>query len=223
MARPRSSIAELERMLRVSDPGSNNLGQYLAEAGEELAVRLGVEAEKLAALAALPDEKIAPMLEQLLEHRASERAAGHHADVQEISLAAAQRLGATAHWTNDVAAVDVRLLLGELLLDTSRSYILFDAHGLCVEFQVSLPRSLLVNVAKELGRRPDLIASIDAQGLHFRWNQERGGLNFFSRWVPTSEAMNVLYVTIPLPIVKSQRVPARSGWFAELLSEVAVA
>jgi hypothetical protein len=223
MAKPRSSIAELERLLRVTEPSSNNLGQYLAEAGEELAARLGVGAEKLAALVALPDEKIAPLLEQLLEHRASERTAAHQADVRAVAMSAAQQLGATAVWTNDVAAIAVGLLLGELLLDTSKSYILFDAHGLCVEFQVSLPRSLLVNVAKEIGRRPDLIAGIDEQGLHLRWNRGRGGFNFISQSVPASEAMNVLYVNIPPPVVRSQRVPVRGGWFAEVLSEVALA
>lgn len=223
MARPRSSIAELERMLRVAEPGANNLGQYLAEAGEELAIRLGIAAEKLGSLVALPDEKIAPMLEQLLEHRASERTAAHQAEVHNAAMSAAQWLGATAVWTNDVVAIAVGLLLGDLLLDTSKSYILFDAHGLCVEFQVILPRSLLVNVAKELGRRPDLIAGLDEQGLHFRWNHGRGGLNFISQSIPASESMNVLYVNIPPPIVRSQRVLARGDWFAEVLSEVALA
>jgi hypothetical protein len=223
MARPRSSIAELERMLRVAEPGANNLGQYLAEAGEELAPRLGIDAAKLMTLAALPDETIAPMLTQFLEHRAAERAAAHQAEVRDAAMSAAQRLGATAVWTNDVVAIDVGLLLGELLLDTSRGYILFDAHGLCIEFQVSLPRSLLVNVARELGRRRDLLAGLDEEGLHFRWNRGRGGLNFLSRNIHANEAMNVLYVNIPRPVVRSQRVPARGGWFADVLSEVALA
>src|SRR4051812_9618872 len=191
MTRPRSSVAELERMLRIVEPGANNLGQYLAAGGEGLAGRLGIDVEKFAALVELPDEQIAPLLEQLFEHRASERVAAHHADVREISLAAAQRLGATANWTNDVAAIDVRLLLGELLLDTSRSYITVDALNLGGGFRVSLPRSLLVNVAKELGRRPDLLAGIDDQGLHLRWNCGRGGLNFISQCVPASEAAHV--------------------------------
>ncbi len=103
MGRPRSSLAELGRMLRVAEPGSNNLGYYLAEAGEDLAVQLGVEAETLAGLVELPDETIAPMLAQLLEHRASERMAAHHAEVRDAAMSAAQRLGATAIWTNDAA------------------------------------------------------------------------------------------------------------------------
>jgi hypothetical protein len=224
MAKPRSSLAELERLLRLAEPGSNNLGQYLAEAGEELAVRLGIDAEKLAGLVRLPDEEIAPVLDRLFEHRATERGAARQVELQEVALAAAQRLGSAAIWTNDIAAIDVRLLLGELLLDASKSHLLFDAHGLCVEFQVSLPRSLLINVARELGRRPDLVAAVDEQGLHLRWNGGRGGLNFFSRNIPASERANVLLVHIAPPFVAPRRVPPpRSHWFSDLLSEVALA
>src|SRR5262249_47739509 len=158
----------------------------------------------------------APLLAQLLEHRASERAGDHQAAVQEIALAAAQRLGATAVWANDIASLDVRLLLGKLLLDTSRSYITLDAAGPCGEFQVNLPRSLLVNVAKELGQRPDLLAWVDEAGLHLRWNGGRGGLNFISQCVPASEAMSMLTVNIPSPVMASPRAPApRSRWFSD--------
>lgn len=226
MARPRSSIAELERMLRVAEPGANNLGRYFAEAGEELAVRLGADGEKFAALVDLPDEQVAPLLEQLFDHRASERAAVHHAEVRDIALAAAQQLGGTAVWTSDVVALDVRLLLGELLLDTRRSYITLDAVGSRGGFQVNLPRSLLVHVTKEIGGRPDLVAGIDDQGLHFRWNHGRGGLNFISQHVPASETGNVLTVKIPPPVVPSRWAPPprrAGGWFSELLSEVALA
>jgi hypothetical protein len=223
MARPRSSIAELERMVRTPEPGTNNLGRYLAEHGEELAGRLAVDAAQFAALAELPDEQVAPLLKQLFEHRASECSAAHQAEVREIALTAAQRLGATAVWMNDVATLDVRLLLGDLLVDTSRSYITLDAVALRGGFQVNLPRSLLVNVAKEIGRRPDLVAGIDDQGLHFRWNHGRGGLTFLSQCVPASEAANVLTVNILPPLVKLHRAPARSGWFSDLLSELALA
>jgi hypothetical protein len=47
MAGRRSSRAALERALRVVEPGANNLGQYLATYGEDLARRLGVRAEEL--------------------------------------------------------------------------------------------------------------------------------------------------------------------------------
>jgi hypothetical protein len=223
MARPRNSVATLERMLRVVEPGANNLGRYLAEHGEELADRLRVDTAKLSALAELPDEQVAPLLKQLFEHLASERSAVHQAEVRDMALAVAQQLGATAVWTSDIAALDVRLLLGDLLLDTRRSYITLDAVSTHGGFQVSLPRSLLVNVAKELGRRPDLLTWVDEVGLHFRWNHGCGGLNFLSQRVPASEAANVLHVHILSPLTKLHRAPSRSGWFSDLLSEVALA
>jgi hypothetical protein len=223
MARPRNSVAKLERMLRVVEPGANNLGRYLAEHGEELADRLHVDVATLSVLADLPDEQITPLLKQLFEHRASERSTAHQAEVRDMALAVAQQLGATAVWTNDIAMLDVRLLLGELLVDTTRSYITLDAGSTHGGFRVSLPRSLLVNAARELGQRPDLVAWVDQAGLNFRWNQERGGLNFFSQRVPASEAANVLTVSFLPPLVRLHRAPTRSGWFSDLLSEVALA
>ena len=214
-------------MLRRAEPGSNNLGRYLADVGEELAADLQVEAKKLASLIPLPDEEIAPLLQQLLEHRAAERTCAHQAQVREAALLAAQQIAATALWTNHVAALDVRLLLGPLLVDARCTYLLFDAHGPSGAFQVSLPRRRLVLVAKELARRGDLRAAIDAYGLHFQWNRGRGGLNLVSQSIPPTEAMNVLCVGLPIPRAMPRIVRGRRAqpdqWLAELLAEIALA
>jgi hypothetical protein len=224
MARPRSSLAELERLLRVAEPGGDNIGQYLAEAGEDLAVRLGIEPDELRALVHCPDDVLASQLTPYFERRAEQRAAAHAAAVRRLALAAAEQFAVTAIWREDAAVLDIRILLGELLVDTNSSYILLDATGLAGKFQVTLPRRLLVNVSRAVGARPDLGAWVDEAGLHLRWNRGRGGFNFISQCVPAQERANLLCVIIPPPYVEQPR-PARrpSTWFSDFLAEMALA
>jgi hypothetical protein len=227
MARPRSSLAELEGLVRTAEPGGTNLGEYLAAYAEELAGRLGIEADDLRALVHLPDEDLALQLAGYFERRAEQRAAIHGEAVRRLALGAAEQLALTAVWREDAAVLDVRVLLGELLVDTTRSFILLDATGLAGTFQVTLPRSLLVNLSKDVGARPDLGAWVDEAGLHFRWNRGRGGLNLLPQTVPAKDMANLLCVIIPPPYVERPRPPrvARrpSNWFTELLSEMALA
>ena len=227
MARPRSSVAELERLVRFAEIGGTNIGEYLASGGEDLAQRLGVEPEDLRALVPLPDEVLARQLGHYFERRAERRAAIHAEAVQRLALAAAAELAATAAWRTDRAVLDVRLLLGELLVDTTQKYILLDATSFSSRFQVGLPRSLLVNVSKEVGARPDVGAWVDEAGLHLRWKDGWAGLNFIPHCVPACEMANVLCVNIPPPFVErprpSPRLAAARAWFAEVLAEVALA
>jgi hypothetical protein len=224
MAR-RSSIAELEKLVRFAEVGGTNLGEYLVRSGEGLAQQLGVDAEELRAVVHLPDEALARELQSRLERRAARRAATHADAVQRLAVAAAEQLAATARWKGDAAVLDVRVLLGELLVDTTRSYFLFDATSFSSRFQVALPRSRLANVARVLGGRPDLGAWVDEDGLHLRWNEGRGGLNFLSQCVPAQEMNNILCVNIPPPHV-AHRAPglaATRAWFAEVVAEMAFA
>ena len=211
--------------MRLAEIGGTNISEYLASGGEELAQRLGVEPDDLRALLPLPDEVLAKQLGQHFERRAERRAAIHAEAVQRLALAAAAELAATAVWRADRAVLDVRLLLGELLVDTTQKYILLDATSFSSRFQVGLRRSLLVNVAKEIGARPDLGAWVDEAGLHLRWNRGEGGLNFCPQCVPACEMANVLCVNIPPPFVERPRprLAAARAWFAEVLAEVALA
>ncbi len=227
MARPHSSLADLERLVRFAEVGGTNLGEYLAECAEDLGPRLGIEAEDLRSLVHLPDEALARQLGPYFERRAEQRAAIHADAVQRVSRAAAEQLARTALWRDYAAILDIRVLLGELLVDTTRSYILLDATGLAGTFQVALPRSLLVNVSKSIGARPDLGAWVDEAGLHLRWNQGRGGLNLRPQTVPAKDMVNILCVVIPPPYVERPRPPRgarRPGtWFSEFLAEMALA
>jgi hypothetical protein len=225
MAKPRSSVAELERLVQFAEVGGTNIGEYIASGGEELAEKLGAEAEDLRAHVHLPDEELARHLRHQLDRRAEHRASIHANAVQRLALAAAEQLAATAVWKNEAAVLDIRILLGELLVDTTQKHVLLDATSFSSRFQVSVPRSALVNVAKVLGARPDVGAWVDEAGLHFRWNQGRGGLNFLSQCVPAQDRDKLLCVIIPAPFVERPRpgLEATRAWFSEVLAEMALA
>ncbi|WP_437840053.1 hypothetical protein [Sorangium sp. So ce1153] len=233
----------MERVLRAFEPGSHNIGDYVAEHDEELAVLLGVDASELRALAGRLDEETAPRVRALLQQRAEARTLRHQAARRDAVLAAAQRLAMTAVWRESAALLDMSLL-GDLLADVTVQHISLVSRV----FAVHLPRKKLVEVAEVLPRQfADLVSWVDRAGLHFRWHQGRGGLSLYSQVVPASESAHVLHVSIPAPGIRKHRpapasaspahrsqdaprpgpanaAPAAArttGWLAEALTEAA--
>lgn len=209
----RNPLVELERALRVVEPGEHNLGRLIDGAADELAARLGVTAYELRGLAARPDGEAAPRLRELVQRLANERAARHGAAMGEASQAAARRLAMTAVWSDCRLAVDPVVLFGDLLADANRKFIAFHAPG---AFQVSLPRSLLLDVGKALRPfAPDVVTWIDEEGFHVRWHRGRGGMNLFSQPIPAREAGMVLRVELPSPPVQVstplEQIPAEDA------------
>jgi hypothetical protein len=222
-----SSIAELGRLVRAFEPGGYTLGPHLAEVGEALARRMDIDPAEFQALVDLPDEQVSHRLHVLFQARAAARAEAHGAAVAQTALAAAHRLAATTVWDTHAVALDPGVLLGDLLVDTTRTYIAFHVAG---RFQTSVPRSTLVSVAQVLGsNRPDLTAWVDKAGLHFRWREGRGGVNFLPQVIPANEAASVLRVNLPSPVVEAIRsrpvvlTPVQRGlaWLTDVLSELA--
>ncbi|WP_437656772.1 hypothetical protein [Sorangium sp. So ce1182] len=211
MAGRRSGLAGLERVLRAFEPGSHNIGDYVAEHDEELAILLGVDAGELRALAGQLDEEAAPRVRVLLQQRAEARTLRHQAARRDAVLAAAQRLAMTAVWRESAALLDMSLLLGDLLADVTVQHISLVSRV----FAVHLPRKKLVEVAEVLPRQfADLVSWVDRAGLHFRWHQGRGGLSLYSQVVPASESAHVLHVSIPAPAVRRHQpapAPASPG------------
>lgn len=234
MKKPHSGFAELGRLIRAFEPGGRTLGPHLAEMGEALARRMGVDPAEFAALVDLPDEQVARRLRPIFQARAAERAAAHAAVMAQEALAAARRLAETTAWNNDGVALDPGVLLGDLLLDARRTYIAFHVAG---RFQTSVPRGKLVSLVQALGpNRTDLTAWVDEAGLHFRWQAGRGGVNFLPQVVPANEVGHLLWVNLPSPVVEAvytvpesvRRVPAARrpapcclGWLNDILTEIA--
>jgi len=229
MSRRRSSLAELERQLRAVEWGGTNLGLHLTECGDELAPLLGVDASELHMFEALPDQDIAVRLHAMLARRAEANAMRHKVVVRKLALAAARQLAATAVWTKSGVALDAALVLGDLLLDTSRLHIAFHVPGV---FQVSLSRRQLVDITKVM--KPygsDVTIWVDETRFHVRWRRGRGGLDLCSQPIPAHESSHALCVNIPPRPVEAPRPKpfstetsaptprARQGeWFSDFLT-----
>jgi hypothetical protein len=73
----RSALAGLAAAVKAAEPGTTNLGVYVAGRSEELAALLGVPASNLASAEHVADEELAPHLEALLKKRELDARRGH--------------------------------------------------------------------------------------------------------------------------------------------------
>jgi hypothetical protein len=213
----RDPVRELALLVRAPEPGSNNLGEFVAANASGLAQELGVSATKLEAERIVDDEELAPRIRQLLE-----RARNHHI-VEDLerrrdrSLEAARRLGATVRWTEVGAELDVDLLLGELLADRTKRWFGFvEPSG----FTSVISRHLIAAAVPLRREHMDLAASVNSVELAFRWRGGRGGYNWFPRTVDPQFADRGLIV----PLASRQvHVPQRrrgGAWLGQVLREM---
>jgi hypothetical protein len=218
----RDPLRELALLVRAPEPGSNNLGEYVADNAAELAQVLGIDPRWLEAARATDDEEVVSRIRQLL---ARARDHGVQQDLErrrQRSLEAAQRLGATATWAPDLGAeLDVELLLGELLADRSKRWIAFTTAEAVATI---IPRHLIAAAAPLRRLHLDLASWVDPQGLHFRWKGGRGGYNWRAHEVHLWLADQVL--AVPLRSKTVIRVPERrrgGAWLRHILQELGFA
>jgi hypothetical protein len=214
----RDPLRELALLVRAPEPGSTNLGAFLADNASGLAQVLGVPAGNLQETSTLDDEELAPRVRRLL---------GRHRDAllqqdldrrRQRSLEAAERLGGAARWTDLGAELDVDLLLGELLADRTRKWVSFTTD----EGSATLiPRHLLAATVPLRRLHIDLAAVVDPDGLHFRWRGGRGGYNWRSHEVSPAFADTVLTVPLRPRTFTAQPERRRGGaWIRHILSEL---
>jgi hypothetical protein len=145
----RDPVRELAQLCRAPpEPGTRNLGEFIAANADGLAQELGVSSTKLEAERLLDDEDVAPRIRQLLERAKNRHVQQDLERRRERSLAAAQRLGASARWTDVGAELDVDVLLGGVLADRGKKLLAFDSQ---VGLKVVIPRHLVA--AARLARR----------------------------------------------------------------------
>jgi hypothetical protein len=213
----RDPVRELAQLCRAPpEPGTRNLGEFIAANADGLAQELGVSSTKLEAERLLDDEDVAPRIRQLLERAKNRHVQQDLERRRERSLAAAQRLGASARWTDVGAELDVDVLLGEVLADRGKKLLAFDSQ---VGLKVVIPRHLVAAVVPLRRIHIDLASFVDDKGLHFRWKGGRGGYNWRTHEVDPRFADQVL--TVPLA---PRAVPAhqrrRGQWVGEILREM---
>ena len=190
----RDPLRELALLVRAPEPGSSNLGEFLADNAGELAQVLGIDPRWLEAARATDDQEVVSRIRQLLARARDHRVQGDLERRRQRSLEAAQRLGATAVWTPDLGAqLDVDLLLGEVLADRTMKWVAFTTDQAMATL---IPRHLIAATAALQRIHLDLACWVDAPGLHFRWKGGRGGYNWRGHEVHPSLADRVLAVPL---------------------------
>jgi hypothetical protein len=188
----RDPVRELALLMRAPEPGSHNLGEFVANHADDLAQALDADPHKLALARALADEEFLPHITRLLERARDRRSRDDLDRRRERSIAASIRLGQTARWTELGVELDVDLLLGEGLADRMRKWIAFEGEGL----SVSVPRHLIAATRLVARQHLDLAAYVSERGLHFRWRGGKGRYNWRSQAVRPGLEAHVL--TVPL-------------------------
>lgn len=132
------------------------------------------------------DARLAARLLAEVKRAAKENRTARAAERVRTAQESADTLGSFASWAGDAAHVDVVSLLASVLTSRADS-IVFMADA----FTVSIPMDRLFDLARL--ERFDLLAWVDAKGLHVRWAS--GGLNF--RTVKPDPKGATIYVHLP--------------------------
>ena len=208
-------LKELALLVRIPEPHSTNLGDYLASNAEALAPFLRATPANLRSTGALLDEDVAPKLRHRLERISRSVLEERRARSMERAARAAVTLGATARWTEYGAVLDVDLLLRDVLADRTKKHVAFKGRGI----DVPASRNTLAQVARLRRLHIDLVAFVDSEGLHFRWKGGRGGYNWKPQVVHPADADRVL--TVRLRPARPASVHARRGsWLGDVLREM---
>ena len=215
----RDPVRELELLVRAAEPGTTNLGEFVADHASELAQVLGMDARWLEAARATDDEQVVARIRQALVRARDQHVQSDLERRRQRSLEAAERLGATATWTPDLGAeLDVDLLLGELLADRTKKWVAFTTDQ--AEATI-VPTRLIAATAPLRRMHLDLASYVNATALAFRWRSGRGGYTWRSHEVHPSLADTVL--TVPLAPRLIVRVPERrrgGAWLGHILQEL---
>jgi len=214
----RDPLRELTLLVRAPEPGSSNLGGFLADHASDLAQVLDLPVDKLEATRASADEELAPHVRRYLERARDQNVQQDLERRRQRSLEAAGRLGASATWSELGAELDVDLLLGELLADRTKRWVAFTTdQGVAT----IIPRHLLGGTAPLRRIHLDLAAWVDPQGLHFRWKGGRAGYNWRSSEVHPSLADRVLTVPLrPQAVFVQPERRATGAWMGSIVEEL---
>ena len=215
----RDPLRELALLVRAPEPGTTNLGEYMADHSAELAQVLRIDRRWLEAARATDDEQVVGRIRQLLARARDQHVQQDLERRRQRSLEAAQRLGASAVWTPDLGAeLDVDLLLGELLADRTKRWIAFTT----AEAEATIiPRHLIAATAPLRRIHLDLASWVDPNGLHFRFRGGRGGYDWRRHEVHPSLADQVLAVPLrPKTVIAVPQRRRGGAWLGHILNEL---
>jgi hypothetical protein len=216
MATAPRELTELVTLLRVCEPDSTNLGEYVSAHADVLAGLLRSSVGELRGAEKLRDDEVAPRLRRRLEALGHESRDERLARLSEVARRGAVALGATARWTDYGAILDIEVLLRDVLADPTRKFIGFQEPG---GFDVAIGHKTLKRVASLRRLHVDLVAYVHACGLSFRWKGGRGGFDWRPQVVEEVEALRVLVVPLRRRHQATARV-RRGAWLGDVLREL---
>jgi hypothetical protein len=115
------------------------------------------------------------------------------------------------------AVLDTDLLLGDVLADREKKYIIFNGD----DFTTAIERDTLVRTTSLRRMFIDVAAYVGVAGLHVRWRGGRGGYNWKPRFVAPVDRERVVTVELRPPVRAA--VPRPGAWLGELLQEMGFA
>jgi hypothetical protein len=187
-----SALRELVALLRLKESGST-LRSALLERGAVFGPELGLSDDELRRLTDLADDDLQRALTGLVRQAHVQRSQVQSTAARELALAAAERLGANARRTlTGGFAVDVGLLLGDVLTDRHTKYVAFDVGGT----EVPIFRSTLLAVRRVARPFGDLSAEVTPEALRFRWHDGQGGFNFYPQTLSRDDRKRALQVLL---------------------------
>ena len=207
-------VRDLEGLVKVAGPdASGTLGPFLRDHARDIARELDIAEETLVEASGSSDEHVYPALVTALREWRERRGERRDAELAEKARCAAERLGATAIWNDTWAELRRDLLFGDVLVDASKKYVRFASDDL----DVAIHRRKLFDTARVVNRFRGVTVFVDARGLHIRWREGRGQLNFLPQLVLPRDHDHVLVVPLARKkdlnglafIPASPRVPMR--------------
>lgn len=203
--RPSRASRDLLSLYKHARIGEHNIGGFLRE-HPELAARLGrLDLER-------DDAELALQLAPAVGHYKRSAARVHASERASRAEEAARLISARARHRDGRVELAPDLLLGALLVDSSRRYVAFNL----VETRVLVSRQVLSRARSALLGFPDLSAYVDDRGLHFVWRGGRGGLNL----LPQAQEVGAAVLEIDLSPPPSRRELNRPLRLGEVLAEL---
>jgi hypothetical protein len=193
----RDPVAELEQLLKVEEPGDENVRRHLAEHWSTIAPVLGAGSRKFEDLELSSDELLRRLRYTLSEKR-KEHARAKVTMARARALSCADELARSATWNGEIAILEPSLLFGGLLSDASTRYVGF---VISQDETVNIFRSKLADASHVFRYVPDLCVTLDNRALHLGWHGGRGRLNLISQPVPAHLGQQVLYVPLERPAI----------------------
>lgn len=223
MSQPPSRSELVRQLVALSnqDEDAQEFEGFVRGHSLELQQVLVVSAPELFALPAMDPVERATHVRDLVRHAVARQKQVRFELNQNLAIAAATMLAGLAKWHDDHVALDSRIVLGNLLVDSNKKAIRFDVEKFG---KFVILRSKLKQARKGL-KFSDLECFVDQHGLNFHWRNRAGHLLLTSQELPRKDKHSFVPVVLTRARLRGTQLEPASGphWAARALSDIAFA